>query len=570
MELDTMIQTARGETPADLVLHNARLVNVFAGEIVETDVAVADNWVVGVGKGYEGQQEIDLAGHFLAPGFIDAHIHIESTMLTVPEFARAVVPHGTTAVIIDPHEIANVLGLDGIRYMLEASKFNPLSVFVMLSSCVPATTMETAGAELLDYDLVPFLNEKWVVGLAEMMDFPGVISRDPSVLAKLKIVGDKRIDGHAPGLLGRDLNAYVAAGVRSDHECTALEEAREKLNLGMYIMIREGSAAQDLEALLPLVTSANARRCMFCTDDINPAMLMDKGHIDGLIHQAIGLGLDPITAIRMATLNPAEYFQLRHHGAISPGYRADMVVFDNFENFTIEKVFRGGRLVAQDRRFLPLEQELRRVPIRGAVNVRQIVPADFAVRANGRRARVIGIIPGHLVTESLWDTVKTLGDYAISDPARDVLKLAVIERHQATGNTGVGFVKGFQLKRGALASSIAHDSHNIIVVGANDVDMRIAAEAIVAMQGGVAVINEGEVQVSLPLPVAGLMSHQPVEVVRASFDRVTEAAHALGCPLDDPFMTLSFLALPVIPTLKLTDKGLVNVSKFEFVPLFED
>lgn len=569
MELDAMIQMARGETPADLVLRNANLINVFAGEIIETDVAVADSWVVGLGEGYQGKHEIDLEGHFLAPGFVDAHVHIESTMLTVPEFARAVVPHGTTAVIIDPHEIANVLGLDGIRYMLEASKHNPLSVFVMLSSCVPATVLETAGAELREYDLAPFLNEKWVVGLAEMMNYPGVIYRDPSVLAKLRVVGDKCIDGHAPGLSGRDLNAYVAAGVRSDHECTTIEEAREKLRLGMHIMIREGSAAQDLKALVPLVTPANARRCMFCTDDINPAMLLDKGHIDGLIRQALGLGLDPITAIRMATLNATEYFQLRHHGAIAPGYRADMVVFDNFEHFAIEKVFRGGRLVAEHGRFLPLERKPRRVPIRGSVNVRHIVPADFAVQASGRRARVIGVNPGQIVTDSLWSEVKTLGDYAISDPARDVLKIAVIERHQASGNTGVGFVKGFHLKRGALASSIAHDSHNIIVVGANDVDMRVAAECIVVMQGGVAVVNEGEVYVSLPLPVAGLMSHEPVEVVRASFDRVTDAAHALGCPLDDPFMTLSFLALPVIPALRLTDKGLVDVDKFEFVPLFE-
>ena len=569
MELDERIQVARGEVEADLLLKNARVVNVFSGEIYETNVALAGSWIVGLGD-YRAREEIDLGGHYLCPGFMDAHIHIESTMLTVAEFARAVVPKGTTTVIIDPHEIANVLGLDGIRYMIESSKDHPLSVFIMLPSCVPSTDLDTAGARLVNHDLSPFLQETWVAGIAEMMNYPGVLARDPEVLAKLRIAGGKRIDGHAPGLSGRDLCAYIGAGIRSDHECTTLEEAREKLRLGMVIMIRQGSTAHNLADLLPLVTPENARRCMFCTDDIHPARLQDVGHINALIKQAIDLGLDPVTAIQMATINPAEYFGLRNLGAIAPGYRADLLVFDDMERFTIEKVFRGGRLVAEKGQMLIQEREPRPVPIRSSMNVRRIVPGDFAIRADGRRARVIGLVPGQLITRALSAEVKTLDGYAISDPERDLLKLAVIERHQASGSTGLGFVQGFHLQEGAIGSSVAHDSHNIIVVGANDVDMRIAAEAIVAMQGGMVAVAQGEVQASLPLPIAGLMSDQTIEVVRAGFDRLVSATQDLGCPLDDPFMTLAFLSLSVIPELKLTDKGLVDVTRFERVPLFEE
>jgi adenine deaminase len=572
MEPNYLIQVARGHREADLVLRNARVVNVFSSDILhEADIAIAEAQVVGLGN-YRGKEEIDLRGRYVCPGLIDAHMHLESTMLTVPEFARAVVPHGTTAIVIDPHEITNVMGLDGIRYMLESSKFNPLSVYVMLPSCVPATDMETAGARLMDYDLAPFLNQRWVLGIAEMMNYPGVLMGDPAVLGKLGIVANvsKRIDGHAPGLSGRDLCAYIGVGIRSDHECTTPEEAREKLRLGMRIIIREGSAAQNLAALLPVVTPENARRCMFGTDDLNPRILLDEGHIDVLLRKAVRLGLNPVTAIQMATLNTAEYFDLYDQGAVAPGYRADLVVFEDLHDFEATMVFRGGQLVAQDGRLIPTGFEPKRVMLRSSVNVRWIELNDFAIPAQSPHIRVIGTVPQQLFTRQLVEEAKVVDGKAVADPERDILKIAVIERHQASGNKGLGFVKGFGLKRGAMASSVAHDSHNIIVIGTNDEDMMKAAVQIVKMQGGLTAVADGEVLESLPLPIAGLMSDKPVEEVRRAFDEMVAAAHDLGCGMEDPFMTMSFMALPVIPELKLTDKGLVDVNQFKIVPLFEN
>jgi len=570
MEISQLIQAARGETPADLLLKNARVVNVFSGEIEETGVAILHSRIVGLGNDYPAQRVVDLGGKYVAPGLIDAHVHIESAMVPPYEFARAVVPHGTTSVIIDPHEIANVLGVEGIEYMLEASKYTPFSVFVMVPSCVPATHLETNGGVLRWSDLIPFKNDPWVIGLGEMMNYPGVLLRDQEVLDKLRAFFNRRIDGHAPGLSGRDLEAYVAAGIASDHECTTIEEAREKIRLGMRVMIREASNARNLEALLPVVNAKNARRILFVTDDRFPADLIDEGHIDHIVRVAIREGLDPVTAIQIATLNAAEYFNLHDRGAIAPGWRADLIVFDNFNKFTIEQVYRGGKLVARNGRIVPQDVPPRNLPVRNTINV-DWSKVDVRLPANGhKKVRVIGLIPDQIVTTQSIEEARIENGWVVADPSRDLLKVAVIERHRATGNVGIGFVRGLGLARGAIGSSIAHDSHNIIVAGTNDDDLMTAARAIAAMQGGLVAVADGEVLARVPLPIAGLMSDQPLERVREQLDDLAAVARDLGSKLHAPFMAMAFIALPVIPELKLTDKGLVDVNKFDFVSVFAD
>jgi adenine deaminase len=566
MDLDTLIAVARGEQPADLLLKNAQLVNVLSGEIHPADIALYGGQVVGFGD-YRAQQVVELDGKYVCPGFMDAHVHLESSMVQPAEFARAVVPHGTTAVFCDPHEIANVLGLAGVHYVLDASEGLPLSVYVMAPSCVPATHMESAGAELSATDIQELMAHERVLGLAEMMNFPGVLFRVPTVLEKLEIAGERPIDGHAPGLSGLDLNAYVAAGVGSDHECTELEEAREKLRRGMHIMIREGTTARNLHELLPLVTPANARLCHFCTDDRHPETLLSEGHVDDLVRKAIAWGLDPVMAIQLATINTAEYFRLRSVGAVAPGFRADLLVLDDLETVQVRQVYAAGKLVAEGGRFLPPAGDLPRVPIQRSVHV-DVSALDFALPAGEGPARVIGAVPGQVVTQDLRLEPTIQDEYVVSDPDRDLIKMAVVERHHSSGNVGLGLVSGVGLKQGAIASSVAHDSHNIIVIGTGDDDMRAAVTAVAEMGGGQVVIAGGEVRAACPLPIAGLMSDRSLEEVRDRVEALTEAAHALGCTLPDPLMTMSFLALPVIPALKLTDKGLVDVSKFDFVPLF--
>jgi len=558
---------ARGEGKADLLLKNCRLVNVLSGRIEKASVAVSEDTIVGIGD-YRAKKIVDLKGAHLAPGFMDAHVHIESSMVTVPEYARAVVPRGTTAVIIDPHEIANVFGLEGIRYMISSSRDCPLSVFVMLPSCVPASNLETSGAELTSHDLALLWGEQQVLGLGEMMNYPGVIFRDPEVMAKIRSAVARPIDGHAPGLSGKDLNAYIAAGIGSDHECTALKEAEEKLARGMFIMLREGTAAKNLKALLPLCRPDTCRRCLLATDDRHPADLLSEGHIDFLIRTAVAGGVDPVDAVRMGTLNIARYFGLSRRGAVAPGFRADLVVFDNFKNLRIERVYRGGQLVARSGKMVLRGWKPELPILRGSMNVNWKALGDLEVKAEAGKAKVIGIITGQIATRKLTLKLKTKAGLAVSDPGRDILKIAVFERHLASGNVGIGFIRGFGLKSGALASSVSHDSHNIIAVGVNDEDMMTAVIEVVRLGGGQVVVENDDVKASLSLPIAGLMSPEPLSEVRKKIVRLNRAARSLGSSLPDPFMTLSFMALPPIPELKITDRGLVDAVRFEVVPLF--
>ena len=567
MELNDMIRAARGDVPADLLLHNARLVNVYSGEIYPADVAIYNGRIVGVGPGYSAQREIDLKGSYLAPGLIDAHVHIESAMVGVRQFAATVVPRGVTSVIADPHEITNVLGLDGIRYMFDQAKYGQLSMYVMVPSCVPATHMATAGAYLEAKDITSLQNDRWVLGLAEMMNYPGVVREDPLVLEKLDAFKTRVLDGHAPGLSGRDLNAYMTAGIGSDHECTNTEEALEKLRLGMYILIREATNAHNLGKLLPMITPDNARRICFCTDDRHPADLLDEGSVDHLVRSAIRAGVDVVTAVRMATLNPAEWYRLYDRGGIRPGNRADLIVFDDPQEFAVRLVIRNGQVVAENGKMLPFELPERPSYLRGSINVNWHT-VDFTIPAEGRRAHVIGTVPDDLVTEDRLLEIPTASGFAIPDIERDIIKMAVIERHMATGHVGKGFVQGLGLRRGAIASTIAHDHHNLIVAGTDNISLSTAAGAIADMGGGLAVADGVRILARLPLPVAGLMSNKPIAEVRRVLDDVIGAARTLGSSMHDPFMALSFLALEVIPHLKLTDQGLVDVDQFKIVPLW--
>ncbi len=567
MDLEELIEVARGSRVADLVLQNARIVNVLSGEIYSGDIAIYKGRIVGIGT-YEARNTIDLGGDLIAPGFTDGHVHTETAMVSIPEYARAVLPRGTTTIIIDPHEITNVLGMEGIRYVLATSENIPLNVYLMLSSCVPATDMETSGARLTSHEIALLMGEKRILGLGEVMNYPGVVTCEPHVMQKLRVMGSRPIDGHAPSLSGKELNAYVAAGIRSDHECTTREEAQEKLRLGMYIMIREGSTARNLHELLPLVTESNARQFFFVTDDRHPSDLVERGHIDSMIRNAIESGLNPLAAIQLATINPARYFGIKDLGAIAPSYRADIVTFPNFDDFQINRVFKDGDLVAENGRLVNDIIHAPTIAVRKSINVAWIEKEHFEIPAQSSKMLVIEVIPNQITTKKVIEKVRIVNGMAVADPESDLLKVAVIERHMASGNTGKGFVRGFGLKKGAIASSVAHDSHNIVVVGTNDDDMYEATVEIVKRQGGQVVAVDGKIVESLPLPIAGLISEHPLEEVCMMVARLRNTVRSLGSSLEDAFMTLSFLSLPVIPELRITDMGVVDVEEFKLVPLF--
>lgn len=559
-----VIRAARGQVEADLLLRGGRVVNVFTHEILDTPVAVRGDRIVGFGE-LPAREVIELDGRYVCPGLIDAHVHIEIAMLPPHRFADAVLPHGVTSVVCDPHEIANVLGVSGVRYMLDDSEGLDLSVFVMAPSCVPTSGMETSGGSLPVEDLVGLAEHPRVLGLAEMMNFPGVLAGDSQVLAKLRGFAGRPVDGHAPGLTGRDLQAYAGAGMSSDHESVSADEAREKLRLGMTVFLREATTARNLLDLLPAVDQYTARRCAFATDDRVLGELLCDGSVDALVRLAIGGGLDPVTALTMATLNPAEHYGLSDRGGVAPGRRADLVVTSDLRTLPIDLVIAGGRVVARDGR------RLRDSPAAGvtppqAFNVRW--PEDLRLPATGRRARVIGIVEDQLLTTAAVEEVSIQDGVAVADPRRDLLRLTVLERHLATGNVGMGFVRGFGLQRGAMASSIANDCHNLVVVAADDDDGLLAARAVADMGGGIAVVAGGELRAALALPIAGLMTDRAPEVVADELDAVTGAVRLLGCTVAAPFMAMSFLALPVIPHLKLTDRGLVDVDAFAFAELF--
>jgi adenine deaminase len=565
-DLAEFIRAARGEVESDLLLRGGRVVNVFTHEIVETAVALRGDRIVGLGE-LPAHEVIDLEGEYVCPGLIDAHVHIEISMLPPHRFADAVLPHGVTSVVCDPHEIANVLGIQGVRYMLDVSEGLDLSVLVMVPSCVPTSSMETSGAALNAEDLVALRHHPRVLGLAEMMNFPGVLAGDEPVLEKMRAFDGRPLDGHAPGLTGPDLQAYAGSGISSDHESTTEEEAREKLRLGMTVFLREASNARNLTDLLPAVDEYTARRCAFATDDRAPGELLRDGSIDALVRLAVRGGLDPVTAITMATHNAAEHYGLRDRGAVAPGRRADLVVTSDLRTLPIELVIAGGRIVARDGRGLR-ESVAPAAALPSTFNVAW--PPHLCLPARGRRARIIGIIEDQLLTTAQVDDVRVEDGVAVADPDRDLLRLSVIERHHATGNVGMGFVRGFGLRRGAMASSVANDCHNVIVVGADDDDAMLAARTVADMGGGIAVAADGEARATVALPLAGLMADRAPELVADQLDAATSVVRQLGCAVPAPFMAMSFLALPVIPHLKLTDRGLVDVDAFAFTDVFVD
>ncbi|HFZ8994319.1 TPA: adenine deaminase [Citrobacter freundii] len=566
-QLNTLIDMAAGRIPVDLLIVNCKVVDVFTQTLSEGPLAIGNGKVIGCGQ-YEAREIFDAGGSYILPGLIDGHVHIESSSMTPPQFARSVLPHGTTTVIADPHEIANVCGLDGIRYMLESSRELPLNVRIMLPSCVPATPFEQAGATLAAEDLLQLINEEGVLGLGEVMDYPGVINHAESMIDKLMLARthDRVIDGHSPGLSGMALNAYAIAGIMTDHECSRSEEMQERLRLGMYVLLREGSACKDLLNLLPAITPANARRCVMCTDDREPADILTTGHMNKSLRLAVAAGLDPLIAITMATLNAAECFRLRNKGALAPGYDADLVIVDDLENFNAKSVFVAGKEVARDGAMLISLPNYINEKVLNTVRIAPLSVSDFRLPLETPQARVIGVLPKSVVTKNLTLPVNTdeqgLFDCGLNPGLN---KLAVIERHHASGKIGLGILSGYGLKEGAIAISVAHDSHNLVVVGDNDTDMLVATQSVAEMGGGFVLCRHGEVLARLALPVAGLMSDKSAPEVAEAIETLLSLAHREFHinPDIQPLMTLAFMTLPVIPELKLTSNGLFDVQQFK-------
>ncbi len=557
-----MIDQGAGREPADIVLKGGRFLDLITGELVESDIAICEDRIVGTFGTYRGKHEIDVSGRIVVPGFIDTHLHIASSQVTPHEFDRCVLPQGVTTAICDPHEIANVLGAEGIRFFLDSALETVMDIRVQLSSCVPATHMETSGAELLIDDLLPFADHPKVIGLAEFMNFPGVLAKDPECMAKLRAFQGRHIDGHAPLLRGLDLNGYIAAGIRTEHEATNAEEALEKLRKGMYVLVREGSVSKDLKALMPIITERHAQFLALCTDDRNPLDIADQGHLDYLIRTAIAGGVEPLAIYRAASVSAARVFDLFDRGLVAPGQRADLVVVDSLEGCHAEIVLSAGRVVSEA--LFAARKPVAEVG-RNSVKAPRVTASNFRSQSNSGKTRAIGIVPGKIITQNLEFDLKVGPNGVEPDLERDVVKVAVIERHGKNGNIATGFVHGFGLKAGAIASTVSHDSHNICVVGASDEDIATAANRLGEIEGGFVVVRDGKVLAEIPLPIAGLMSTEPYETVREALHKLRHAVEDLGSVLEEPFLQLAFIALPVIPHLKITDRGLVDVDKFEFV-----
>ena len=567
-ELKKLILTASGVRKADTVIKNCKVVNVFSGKVIEGDIALCGDQIAGVGE-YEGEVEIDAEGRYAAPGFIDSHIHIESSYLSPEELGMLLVPHGGTTIIADPHEIVNVLGIPGLDYMMKAAENTKLDIKYMLPSCVPATPFEHAGAVIDAEDMEdPILRDN-ILGLGEFMNFPGVVNADDATLDKLMVAKDagKLIDGHSPGITGKALNAYCAARIRADHECDTIQDFEERLDNGMYVMLRQGSACKNLKSLLPAVTPENSRRVIFCSDDRQPKTILEEGHLDNHLRLCVEEGMDPITAIRMATLNAAECFGLDDRGAIAPGYRADIVLLDDLKDFKADKVWVAGELTADQGKYLPEVIKEDITPVMGSVHLKDFSAEKFKMNLKGNRVHTIEIQPGGVVTKKSVDEIQVKNGEFVFDPGQDIVKVAVVERHQLTGNVACGFLKGYGIKEGAVALSVAHDSHNIIVVGVSDEEMAFAVEALKEQSGGVVLVKDGKVIESMPMPIAGLMSDQSAEWVDAKLTALHEKAYEVLGVNDDvePVMTLCFMSLAVIPELKLTDEGLFDVTKFAFI-----